>query len=177
MGAGASPAAPVVPAAPAAHAALAVGGGLDGPGPFAGLHGHAAAGQDDPALALRVVAGGGHAVAPGGDVQGAAQHQHGVPAPDPVQHGGDGNIAARDHQVGLALDAVLLGAVYNQGASPVDGQVVLRVQGRADGVVVVRDRGAVRQNVLRPFGQGDDQLVGLLFIDGRALLGGDGNAV
>ena len=156
---------------------MAVGGGLDGPCAFAGLHSQDSAGQDDPALALRVLAGGGHAVAPGGDVQGSIQHQHGIPAPDPVQHGGDGNIAARDHQVGLALDAVLLGAVHDESAGPVQGEVVLRVQGRADGVVVVRDRGAVRQDVLRPFGQGKDQLVGLLFIDGRALLGGDGNAV
>ena len=86
----------------------------------------------------------------------------------------DGIGAAGDLEVVLAHDAVI-GGNDGQSACAVEGEILLGEDRPVDLGVFVKGRGG--QEVIRALRQGDEHLVGLLHIDGRAGFGGDADTI
>ena len=103
---------------------------------------------------------------------------HAVAAAQGILHRVHHVRAARDDEVVLRAHGMTVGAGHVQSAGAVQREVRAAEQRgvRLVGVVFKHVGFAVGQRVLRSVGQGDEALVGLLHVHGRAVLVVDGNA-
>ena len=75
------------------------------------------------------------------------------------------------------MNAVSGVAADNESAFSVDGQIILCIQGRCDGVIPILNRGLIAQCIHGAFGQRYNQFIGKLLIDRRTFCAFNGDAI